>query len=233
MPVLEPCPGAERRRSEGRLHTYWRIVLVLVVLIALVLVAAVFSPRLFARRAIQAGNEPVKTLLTAVVTIPSSKNLFEPFILPVQPGTVVTWQNNDGQAHPFTTTPDRNSFLNPRRFSFDVAAGASVHFTFTRPGLYHYYETRLDSWNSFLSRVVAGANKINYPLSMEGVIWVQGSPGRLPSTAVNFVLSGHDDFAYEFLAIRQDGAVTWHNLDTDATSSVRLMAGPRLSIQPI
>lgn len=199
-----------------RVRRYWRTGLVLAVLIAIMLVAAAFSPLLFARRAIQTGGEPVKTLPPAIVTIPRSKNLFEPFILPVQPGTVVIWQNNDMQAHPFATTPDQSSFLNRQRFSFDVAAGASVHFTFTRPGLYHYFETRLDNWNSALSRVVAGANKINYPLSMEGVIWVQGPPGKLPSTAVNFVLSGQDDFAYEFLAITRDGAVTWHNLDTDA-----------------
>ena len=199
-----------------RIRRYWRSGLVLVVLIAIMLVAAAFSPLLFARRGIETGGGPAKTSSPAVVTIPRSKNLFEPFILPVQPGTVVTWQNDDMQAHPFTTTPDHSSFLNRQRFSFDVAAGASVHFTFTRPGLYHYFETHLDSWNSTLSRVVAGANKINYPLSMEGVIWVQGSPGNLPSTAVNLVLSGHDDFAYEFLAITQGGAVTWHNLDTDA-----------------
>lgn len=199
-----------------RMRRGWRVWFVLAVLFAIMLVTAAFSPLLFARRGLETGSGPVKPLSPALVTIPRSKNLFEPFILPVTPGTVVTWQNNDLQAHPFTTTPDHNSFLNRQNFSFNVAAGASVHFTFTRPGLYHYFETRLDSWNKSLSRVVAGANKINYPLSMEGIIWVQGSPGNLPSTAVNFVLSGHDDFASEFLAITRDGAVTWHNLDTDA-----------------
>ena len=194
----------------------WRVWLVLAVLFAIMLLAAAFSPLLFARRAIQPAGRSVKASSPAVVTIPRSKNLFEPFILPVQQGTVVTWQNNDIQVHPFTTTPDHSSFLNRQNFSFDLAAGASVHFTFTRPGLYHYFETRLDSWNRSLSRVVAGANKINYPLSMEGIIWVQGSPGNPPSTAINFVMSGHDDFTYEFLAIMHDGAITWHSLDTDA-----------------
>jgi len=51
---------------------------------------------------------------------------------------------------------------------------------------------------------------------MEGIIWVQGQIANLPSTNLNFVLKGHDDFAYEFLAVTRDGAVTWHNLDTDA-----------------
>ncbi len=199
-----------------RVRRHWRLWFVLAMLFAIMLVAAMFSSLLFARRGIEDDSKPGKTSSPAVVTIPRSKNLFEPFILPIKPGTVVTWQNDDMHAHPFTTTPDHTTFLNRQSFSFDVAAGASVHFTFTRPGLYHYFETRLDSWNSFLSRVVAGATKINYPLSMEGVIWVQGSPGNLPSTTVNFVLSGHDDFAYEFLAVTRDGAITWHNLDEDA-----------------
>jgi plastocyanin len=199
-----------------RVKRRWRSGLVLTVLIAIILVAAAFSPLLFARQAAGTDHKPVKTTSPTLVTIPRSKNLFEPFILSVEPGTVVVWQNNDTQAHPFTTTPDRNAFLNRQSFSFDVSAGGSVHFTFTMPGLYHYFETRLDSWNSTFSRVVAGDKKINYPLSMEGIIWVQGPIANLPSTNLNFVLNGHDDFAYEFLAITRDGTVTWHNLDTNA-----------------
>ncbi len=198
-----------------RVKRRWRSGLVLTVLIAIVLVAAAFSPLLFARQAADTGSKPVKTTSPALVTIPRSKNLFEPFILPVEPGTVVIWQNNDAQAHPFTTTPDHNTFLNRQSFSFDLAAGGSARFTFTKPGLYHYFETRLDSWNSAFSRVVAGEKKINYPLSMEGIIWVQGLIANLPSTNLNFVLKGHDDFAYEFLAVTRDGAITWHNLAAD------------------
>lgn len=201
-------------RIEGR----WRSGLILLVLIAIILVAAAFSPLLFAHQAPGngSGDKPVKTTSPALVTIPRSKNLFEPFILSVAPGTPVIWQNNDERAHPFTTTPDHNAFLNRQNFSFELAAGGSVHFTFTKPGLYHYFETRLDHWNNTFSRVIAGVEKINYPLSMEGVIWVQGPIAHLPSTNLNFVLNGHDDFAYEFLAVTRDGAVTWHNLDTGA-----------------
>ena len=194
----------------------WRSGLVLTVLIAIILVAAAFGPQLFARQAADIDNKLVKTVSPALVTIPSSKNLFEPFILPVVPGTVVIWQNNDAQAHPFTTTPDHDTFLNRQSFTFDVAAGGSARFTFTKPGLYHYFETRLDSWSSAFSRVVAGNKKINYPLSMEGIIWVQGQIANLPSTNLNFVLKGHDEFAHEFLAVTHDGAITWHNLDADA-----------------
>src|SRR5579859_3458136 len=150
-----------------RVKRGWRSGLVLAALIAIILVAAAFSPLLFARPASDTDNQLVKTASPALVTIPSSRNLFEPFILPVKPGTVVIWQNNDAQPHPFTTTPESNTFLNRQNFSFNLTAGASAHFTFTKPGLYHYFETRLDSWNSALARVVAGNKKINYPLSME------------------------------------------------------------------
>lgn len=214
-----------------RVNRRWRSGLVWIVLIAIILVAAAFSPLLFARQTANTGDKAVKTTSPALVTIPRSKNLFEPFILSVVPGTIVMWQNNDFQAHPFTTTPDHNTFLNRQSFSFDVAAGGSARFTFTKPGVYHYFETRLDSWNSTFSRVVATNKKINYPLSMEGIIWVQGSVANLPSTNLNFVLKGHDDFAYEFLAVTRDGAVTWHNLDAD-THFVGEVAGWASPVNP-
>ncbi len=106
-------------------------------------------------------------------------------------------------------------FLNPQSFSLTVGASGHSTFVFTRPGLYHYYETTQDSWNSTFSRVEAGRNFRHYPMAMEGVIWVQGAIRNLPTTTINFVLQGHDMFASEFLAIAPGGAVTWHNLDED------------------
>jgi plastocyanin len=211
-----PLLANEEEFPVTKVHIRWRPGFVLIVLLAIMLVAAAFSPLLLARQAQNPGGKRAKTPSPAIITIPESKNLFEPFILPVELGTTVTWQNNDAHAHPFTTTADHNTFLNRQSFSFNVAAGKSVRFTFTRPGLYHYFETRLDSWNSAFSRVVAGAKKVNYPLAMDGIIWVQGPIANLPSTTLNYVLKGHDDFAYEFLAVRRDGVVTWHNLDADA-----------------
>ena len=199
-----------------RLKLHRRSILVLTMLIAVIIGAAAFSPLLFAQRGIDTAGSSAKPSAPAIVTIPTSKNLFEPFILPVKPGTTVIWQNDDAQAHPFMTTPDHNTFLNRQRFSFNVAAGKSVRFTFTQPGLYHYFETRLDSWNSSIARVRAGEKKINYPLAMDGIIWVQGSIANLPSTTLNSVLDGHDEFAYEFIAINRDGTITWHNFDQDA-----------------
>ncbi|HEU0003961.1 MAG TPA: hypothetical protein VFQ36_23845 [Ktedonobacteraceae bacterium] len=199
-----------------RLKLHRRSILVLTMLIAVIIGAAAFSPLLFAQRGIDTAGSSAKPSAPAIVTIPTSKNLFEPFVLPVKPGTTVMWQNDDAQAHPFMTTPDHNTFLNRQRFSFNVAAGKSVRFTFTQPGLYHYFETRLDSWNSSIARVRAGEKKINYPLAMDGIIWVQGSIANLPSTTLNSVPDGHDEFAYEFIAINRDGTITWHNFDQDA-----------------
>ena len=174
----------------------------------------------------------VPTIFHAIITIARNQDLFEPFVLTVQPHTVVTWQNDDTVAHYITTTPQQNVFLNAQAFSLAVAASEHTTFVFTRPGLYHYYETTKDSWNSTFSRVVAGANLRHYPMAMEGVIWVQGTIRNLPTTTINFVLHGHDIFASEFLAITPDGAVTWHNLDEDP-HFVGLVDGWSAPINPV
>ena len=170
----------------------------------------------------------------ATVIIARKQDLFEPFVLIVKPNTIVTWQNDDTIAHHFTTTPtsrQQQVFLNPQSFSLTVAASEHATFMFIHPGLYHYYETTKDTWNSTFSRVVAGATLQHYPIAMEGVIWVQGTIQNLPTTTINFVLNGHDMFASEFLAIAPTGAVTWHNLDEDP-HFIGLVAGWSAPINP-
>ncbi|MHB8598604.1 MAG: cupredoxin domain-containing protein [Ktedonobacteraceae bacterium] len=108
----------------------------------------------------------------ATVTIARNQSLFAPFVLTVKPDTIVTWQNDDTITHRFTTTPQQNIFLNPHSFSLTVGASGHSTFVFTRPGLYHYYETTQDSWNSTFSRVVAGKNLRHYPMAMEGFVLV-------------------------------------------------------------
>lgn len=154
----------------------------------------------------------------ATVTIPETQDIFEPFILPVQPNTVVTWQNNDTATHFFATAPtnlDQSDYLNPQPFALSVAAGKQVSFIFRRPGLYHYYETTLDTWNVPFQRVVPRQGLLNYPLAMDGIIWVQGSISGLASAAINSIPNGHDDFVSEFLAISLPGSISWHNFDAD------------------
>ncbi len=149
------------------------------------------------------------------VTIPKGQGIFAPFILPVQLNTTVTWKNNDTVTHTILSTPNQSSFLNVNAITLNVTAGQSVKFTFTKPGLYHYYDNTMATWNAATSRVAANKGVPNYPLAMDGVIWVQGSINFLPSAATNHIPAGHDDFANEFTAINSGGTLSIHNFDTD------------------
>ena len=152
--------------------------------------------------------------LLTTVTIAQGQELFEPFILVVQPNTTVTWQNNDTVAHPITTTPDQTPFVNLKSFSLTVAAGHRAQFTLIEPGLYHYCDSTMATWNASDARVAAHKGVLNFPLAMEGVIWVKGAISNLPSADTNRIPPMHDDFVREFLAITP-GSISWHNFDTD------------------
>jgi len=158
---------------------------------------------------------PSKKVLPTTITILKSQDLFDPFILPVPLHATVTWNNTDIVPHTFTTTPEQKSFLNPDAFSFTVAAGKSISFTFTHPGLYHYYEKNLSTWNATVSRVAANKGVPRYPLAMDGIIWVEGNISGLPAAALNDIPLNHDEFTFDFVAIQQSGSVTWHNFDAD------------------
>jgi plastocyanin len=160
------------------------------------------------------GTSSTKTTLHSV-TIPHAQDLFEPFILTIEPHTSVTWQNDDTIAHEFTTTPDHNSFLNPQSFSLTVAAGQSFHFTFTQPGLYHYYDRVAATWNTAFSRVAARKGTPRFPLAMDAIIWVRGPISGLPTATLNSVPQDHDEFEHEFMALSSPGAASWHNFDED------------------
>jgi plastocyanin len=168
----------------------------------------------------------------ASVTIPQGQEVFSPFILTVQPNTIVTWQNNDTVSHTFMTTWDQSNFLNPQAFALDVAAGQKVSFTFTRPGLYDYFDNSQAIWNKTDDRVSARKGGPNFPLSMEGIVWVQGFISGLPSSATNAIPNGKDDFKTDFLAIAVGGMVSWHNGDTD-THFIDSVYGWSRPINPI
>ena len=155
------------------------------------------------------------TLHTASVSIPQGQQLFVPFILAVQPNTVVTWQNHDTVSHTIMTTWDQRTFLNPQAFSLVTTAGQTVSFTFTRPGVYDYFDNTQAKWIDGDQRVRANRGVPNFPLAMEGVVWVQGHVPDLPSSATNVIPNGKDEFATDFMAIRPGSRVTWHNEDTD------------------
>src|SRR5690242_20114448 len=111
---------------------------------------------------------------SASVTIPQGQELFVPFILAVQPNTLVTWQNNDTVAHTIMTTWDQSTYLNPQAFSLTAAAGQKVSFTFMRPGVYDYFDKTEAQWDEKNHRVKANQGVPSFPLAMEGIIWVQG-----------------------------------------------------------
>src|SRR6266436_3666830 len=100
------------RKTLLHLHT---IVLMLVANIILnSAINLVLNPTLFARQnnSTSAGTQRNHTAPLTTVTIPRSQDVFEPFILKIQPNTMVIWQNNDSVIHVFMTTPDQNTFLN-------------------------------------------------------------------------------------------------------------------------
>ena len=162
------------------------------------------------------GRKPIPTALReAFVTLPRGEEVFSPFILAVPPNTMVTWQNNDTRSHTIMTTWDQSTFLNPQAFALQVAAGQHVSFPFTKPGLYDYFDRTQAIWDKTDERVAARSGVPNFPLSMEGIIWVQGPVSGLPSSVTNTIPRGKDDFTTDFLAITQGGTVSWHNADTD------------------
>ena len=163
-----------------------------------------------------AGISVTRTALHASVTISRAQDLFAPFLLAIQPYTVVTWHNDDTLAHVFTTSYVYCTFLYLHAFSLTVLPGQSRQFTFTQPGLYHYYDPTAATWNTTFSRVAARRGSSRFPLAMDAVIWVQGPISGLPTAALNSIPAGHDEYTREFLAVSSPAAVSWHNFDEDA-----------------
>jgi plastocyanin len=60
---------------------------------------------------------------------------FDPQMLTVKPGTVVTWVNQDAVPHAIVSDTE-----SPETFSSDtLQTGSSYSFTFTRPGTFPYH----------------------------------------------------------------------------------------------
>jgi len=147
--------------------------------------------------------------------MPRDQDLFTPFILAIQPNTIVTWQNDDTISHTIMTTWDQSNFLNPQAFSLTAAAGQTVSFTFTRPGIYDYFDHAKARWVDADRRVKADKSVPHFPLAMEGssgcralfVVCRLQRPTSFPREK--------DDFMTNFIAITAGGTVSWHNSDTD------------------
>lgn len=197
-----------------------RLKVLMIVLFCCVLSGLVFGHTMLTNALVSAshlGNARAKThvIPDATIIIPEAQDLFVPFILTVPLHTRVVWRNDDVVEHDVTTTEQHSNFLNPQQVSLRIPASEQSQFTFNQPGLYHYYEPTLSTWNATMSRVAATKGTPHFPLAMDGVIWVQGAIPGLPTSALNHVVAGHDEFASEFVAIRLPGGVTWHNFDAD------------------
>jgi plastocyanin len=168
---------------------------------------------------------------SASVAIPQGQDMFTPFIQVTRPNVPVTWRNDDGMAHVIKTTPSTSAFLNPDPFAFTVPAHGSATLTFSQPGMYDYYDSTKASWDGDDNRVAADEGVPNFPMAMEGVIWVQGSIKGLSTSASNVIPAGKDDFASDFLAIPVGGSVSWQNSDTDK-HTVTQVVGWSGSINP-
>ncbi|HLI07162.1 MAG TPA: hypothetical protein VKV40_11395 [Ktedonobacteraceae bacterium] len=199
---------------EARLRCY-RMIIVLLICLALGLTIghAVWISHQNANGHHQLHAKTLPVLAT--ITLPRGQALFMPFILVVPLHTTVIWNNVDNVTHIIATTAQRNQFLNRQAFLLHLPPGEQARFTFNQAGLYHYYDPTRSTWNATLARVAADKGVPHFPLAMDGVIWVQGPISALPFSALNTIPAGHDDFASEFLAIRQPGGVTWHNFDED------------------
>jgi plastocyanin len=185
------------------------------------------------------GASPTKTTQNVtpspqagIVTIPQDQELFTPFILSVQPGTRVTWQNSDTVPHTIMTTWDHGVFLNPEPFSLNVAAGQKASLTLTQPGIYDYFDNTQARWDTTDHRVAANQGVPNFPLAMEGIIWVQGHIDNVSAVTTNAIPDGKDDFTTDFLAIHQGGTISWHNSDTD-DHFISLVPGWSKPINPV
>lgn len=211
-----------------------------------ILPAVLLLTSLLAACGSSSGNNPGTSPQTSKNTIAITAGAFVPFITVVKAGDTVTWKNTDSVAHPVMSTPkhtnpqgdnsgiayDPSAFLNLDNISQTVAPGATATQTFSKPGLYDFYDNTKATWDAATSRVKANANAPGFPLAMEGVIWVQGNISGLPMTAKNGVLTGKDDFLFNFVAIQKGGTVNWHNYDTDK-HYVSLIPGWKAPINPM
>lgn len=158
--------------------------------------------------------------------------LFAPFILVVQANSTVKWVNHDGVAHHITTTPLTRNYLNPTGISLVAPAGGKVLFPLTHPGLYQYFDDTEATWDARTNRVSANLGAPNYPLAMEGLIWVQGTIAGLAKHADNPLGAQSDQYTQEFIAIAKGGTVTWHNPNTDP-QAIDTVTGWTAPINPV
>jgi plastocyanin len=147
----------------------------------------------------------------ATVMIPADN--YVPVATVIAAGQSVTWVNKDSDKHAAISVPGV-----PQSFSVTINPGKSVSHTFTKPGVYPYYDWTHATFDSKLRRVVARKGTDTYPVAMEGLIVVKG-PGFSGAPAESITISG-SSFSPDIAVIAAGGKVTWTNADTEAHAVV-------------
>lgn len=147
---------------------------------------------------------------SANVIIPKADR-FEPFLLEVAAGAVVTWTNQDADAHTVVSMP-----TDPTDFKLVVMPGESVAETLTQPGIYGYYCDAHSNYDPATGLVKAKKGADAYPISMYGIILVAGPALAISAGKAKIVMPSADRFDPLAIAVRTGTQVTWNNLDADA-----------------
>jgi plastocyanin len=119
-------------------------------LFLLIAIAVVASPLLYSKIAYAAGTFPpgifynLRSIPSYAITIPfssSGKPPFEPADISIPLGMTIIWFNDDTGTHSVTTVA--NSTYSPPQAidAFLVANGGSFSHTFSKPGVYDYYDS--------------------------------------------------------------------------------------------
>jgi plastocyanin len=165
-----------------------------VLLFLLIALAVVASPLLYSKIAYAAGTFPpgilynLRAIPSYAITIPYSsltQSSFEPADVSIPLGMTVIWFNDDTGTHSVTTVS--NSTYSPPQTinAFLIANGGSFTHTFSKPGVYDYYDT----FNPSMHGRVTVVNKMETGKNM--VMQIGGklpfNAGKLRSMVLSFV----------------------------------------------
>jgi len=147
---------------------------------------------------------------SANIIIPKADR-FEPFLLEVAAGAVVSWTNQDADAHTVVSMP-----TDPTDFKLVAMPGQSVAVTFTQAGIYGYYCDAHSTYDPATGLVKAKKGADAYPISMYGIILVAGPALAINAGKAKIVMPSADRFEPLAIAVRSGTQVSWNNLDADA-----------------
>lgn len=100
-------------------------------------------------------------------TIHIAGSAYSPDIAVVEAGGKVTWTNADTDAHAIAMAPG-----GPETTTLALPAGKSQTVTFSKPGIYLFYDERRASYDSKTALAKANKGTTTFPVSMQGFVIV-------------------------------------------------------------